>query len=141
VSGRGWAHKTMVLGFATHGPMTKTVFPHCGIGPEPPQTDSPTGGLSDYRNSALSPRKPHSPQQPINLQQRLPWVSHVVSLLRSCALGLGVDFVAQQRLRKIKFDRIFWDSAIPIPTSSGNTVLAKGPYFGGGAGLVLPWVN
>src|SRR5271170_6108512 len=61
-----------------------------------------TAGLSDFRNSAPSWRKPDTPQQPIKCANR-------VQLLRSCALGSGVECVAQQRLGKIKFwswDRI-----------------------------------
>ena len=38
-----------------------------------PDRDSPTAGLSDYRNSAPSPRKRDSRQQPINCHQHLPW--------------------------------------------------------------------
>jgi len=57
---------------------------------------------SDYRNSAPSPRKPESPQQTINSTES----GHGVMWFRCCAfcaLGAGVDFVAQQRVGKIKF--------------------------------------
>ena len=59
------------------------------FGPEPRQGDSPTAGLSDYRSSAPSPRKPYSLQQPINCTNTCRGVSHMVPLLRFCALGFG----------------------------------------------------
>jgi hypothetical protein len=86
--------------------------PYCSeeFGPEPRQADSPTAGLSDYRNSAPSPMKPDSPRQPINYTNKCPWgesCGSAVALLCS-----GVDFVAQQ----------------PGPE---NKILVMGPYFWG----------
>jgi len=71
-------------------------------------------GLSDYRNSDPSPRKPDSPQQPINCTNTCRGVSHTVPLLRFCALGSGVDLWLQQRVGKIKF-WYFHPSPGPIP--------------------------
>ena len=82
------------------------------IGPEPRQTDSPAvAGLSDYRKFRLFTEKTRQSAATNQLHQHFPWgesCRSAVALL--CALGLGVDFVAQQQVRKIKFwswDRIF----------------------------------
>jgi len=56
-------------------------------------------------------------------------ISHVVPLLRFCALGSGVDFVAQQRVGKIKFSSLDCISARVHAQFSGwpNRVLVMGP--------------
>ena len=67
------------------------------LGPSPRQ---PTAEVSSYLNCTKGRRKPVRSDQ--STAQHLPWVSHVVPLLRFCALGSGVDFVAQQRVGKIQ---------------------------------------
>jgi hypothetical protein len=89
-------------GFATESVMSGMYCHGTRIGPVPRQPDSPAvARLSDYRNSAPSRRKPDSPQQPINCTNTCRGTSH--PLLRFCALGSGVNFVAQQQLGKMKF--------------------------------------
>jgi hypothetical protein len=58
-------------------------------------------GTVDYRNPTASPRKPD------NFTNHCRGVSHVVLLLRFCALGSGVNFV---RVGKIKF----WPWAVRV---------------------------
>src|SRR5271170_1223291 len=65
-----------------------------GLNPES-QTVRPPRDSLITENSAPSPRKPDSPQQPINCTNTCRGIiSHVVPLLRFCALGSGVDFAA-----------------------------------------------
>ena len=70
-------------------------------------------------------RKPDSPQQPINCTNTYRGVSLLVPLLRFCALGSEVDFVAQQRARKIKFWS--WD-CISRPNSCRHVIFTEGDF-------------
>src|SRR5271170_2760620 len=91
------------------------------LGPEPQQADSRTDvRLWDCLITEIpppSPRKPDSPQRPINSIDTCRGVSHIVRPVEPFAFR----FVAEQRAGEIKFwswDCIFHPSPCPIPIST-----------------------
>src|SRR5277367_6193016 len=94
------------------------------IGPEPGQTDSPTAGLSDYRNSAPSPRKPDSPQQPINCTNTCSGISHMVPPLRFRLRGSICGSTAGRENKVLVMGQYFCPGPGPIPQFNSKSSLS-----------------
>jgi len=88
--------------------------------------------LPKFRSFAKESRQSAATNQ---LHEHLLCVSHVVPLLRFCALGSGVDFVAQQRVGKIKFWS--WDY-ISARGPSQRPIPGAEIVFNSGHGTIFP---